>query len=1051
MDLYSKIQEENRKKYGTDYERVLNVIINQYSDRTHFIYEILQNAEDALASYIRFELYKNRLEIYHNGRPFDEADIQGVCGIADGTKNDGTRIGHFGIGFKSVYCYTYKPTIISGKYKFNIVNQLFPEETNIDRDVLKDETCMILPFDKEDVIPDVAYDEIKNALKNKITAESILMLNNILNVKISIEGDPDIIEHDKQKYSLQGDNVYSLSMHSTITNNFKKNPITKDSDYLYFTDAESDATAIIFKVDGKELKPVKHSKIYAFFPTAKEAHQKFYIHAPFDTTPARDNFKEGADYGKHNIQLVDRLGDLIWFAFIWMRDNGYLSAKGINDVFPIYEYEQGDIFYNLYEKAIDIMREEYIIPTNNKGDFKRIKDISIPSRESMIDVIDDVDLKKLTGLKNTCWISKEFISEGFKDIRTFIYDNYDVIKYEWRDLVLKFDSKYLSEKSLSWTEKLFSNIENICTNGRSMSSKAIDITNIPFVRTAKGENICARKNNVLQVYMNNPDIAKYRIDSEFLKSNIVVRFYTNTLMIPKYDINQEIIERILPKYEKEHVLFKTDNIIKENIEDLRNINKAVFSNPYIVEELQNKYIVTDGKRWYRPSELYIPSSNKKLGYGLVRGIKELKFMANSYFDDTVLGVKPDEDFYRKIGCNYGLKLMELSSNEYINLIRQYIGTAEAKILNHNIFLKNYTSSKIEWNTYFDGFPDVFNDISFDKSIEIVKFLNASLNRFDISGEIVGADDKNFAGKNVETAEIYSAIGIMLAFEKWIYITDSDAPQRPVDVTKDKIRPEYKVANRLINILPFKEENNALLDWISEVFTEKSDVELIKHCFDNPEKMVQIAKSMAKNEAKQKAKERQSIRDLIEAGDRKQKEIKADIGEMEVRPISEKALKKRQEKLEKEFSESLDNYVYVSRGLQFTINECNKEERMFLEEEYNGVCQICGEHILKYNSEPYFEAIKIIKASEAPEKLRESRKFGWDSLCLCPNCAARYKHSSKKISEIYKQVMSIEVEPNSDETININIELPEGEMKQIHYSPRHFLAMKEAFKIFAEIK
>jgi hypothetical protein len=93
MNLYQKISKDNRSKYGTEFEKVLKIIINQYSDRTHFIYEILQNAEDAGATHIRFRLERDRLEIYHNGRPFDERDIEGVCGIASGTKEDGTRIG----------------------------------------------------------------------------------------------------------------------------------------------------------------------------------------------------------------------------------------------------------------------------------------------------------------------------------------------------------------------------------------------------------------------------------------------------------------------------------------------------------------------------------------------------------------------------------------------------------------------------------------------------------------------------------------------------------------------------------------------------------------------------------------------------------------------------------------------------------------------------------------------------------------------------------------------------------------------------------------------
>ena len=48
-------------------------------------------------------------------------------------------------------------------------------------------------------------------------------------------------------------------------------------------------------------------------------------------------------------------------------------------------------------------------------------------------------------------------------------------------------------------------------------------------------------------------------------------------------------------------------------------------------------------------------------------------------------------------------------------------------------------------------------------------------------------------------------------------------------------------------------------------------------------------------------------------------------------------------------------------------------------------------------------------------------------------------------------MKLEVIPDSEETIDICIELPEGRKKYIHYSPRHFMALKEAFKIFKEIQ
>ena len=53
-------------------------------------------------------------------------------------------------------------------------------------------------------------------------------------------------------------------MNTTITNTRSKQTRTKDADYLFFTDANAEATAIIFRVEGKELKAIKNSKIYRY-------------------------------------------------------------------------------------------------------------------------------------------------------------------------------------------------------------------------------------------------------------------------------------------------------------------------------------------------------------------------------------------------------------------------------------------------------------------------------------------------------------------------------------------------------------------------------------------------------------------------------------------------------------------------------------------------------------------------------------------------------------------------------------------------------------------
>ena len=84
--------------------RALERIIQLYTDRSHFVYELLQNAEDAEAKCIRFVQYSDRLEVLHDGKPFTSKNLQGLCDIGKSDKVDNlNQIGEFGVGFKSVF------------------------------------------------------------------------------------------------------------------------------------------------------------------------------------------------------------------------------------------------------------------------------------------------------------------------------------------------------------------------------------------------------------------------------------------------------------------------------------------------------------------------------------------------------------------------------------------------------------------------------------------------------------------------------------------------------------------------------------------------------------------------------------------------------------------------------------------------------------------------------------------------------------------------------------------------------------------------------------
>ena len=1055
QQLFEQIRKDNVVKYGTRVSSYIPIIINQYSDRTHFIYEILQNAEDAGATYINFHLYRDHLEIYHNGRPFNEKDINGVCGIADGTKDDGTRIGHFGIGFKAVYGYTATPEIYSGEYCFKIVDYLNPCEIGKKPTVLPKETCMILPFDKKSVSPEVAFKEIREALTKKITAESILMLNSISDVEIKIAGPKDVIHINKEKGGIGGsENVYELSLLTTYVNESGIGARERETNYLLFTDAEKEASAIIFKVKGKELQEVKNSKIYAFFPTAKEAHQSFYIHAPFDTTPARDNFKEGEDFGRHNIKLVNNICRLINFAFIWLRDNGYLTFEGLNKVYPIYEYENTDILYAIYQNSIDIINSgEQLLPTNKKGVYKGINEICSPENMGIVNVFDDEDLQRLMNNRRIFWLSKEISTNAYVEFKRFLDKNFEFKTYEWRHLVPCMDAAFLKGKDISWMERLMGNIESFCIKRGENQSHYIDVSKVPFVRLSNDEQICARIDGKLQVYINNPAVCKLKIKEEFRKNDTIRSFYERALGIPIYDLERETVDKILPKYNTRQVAFKTDNHIKENIEDLKEIKDAIQMNPLVLEQVQERYVVTDGTSWFKPSELYIQATDSRTGYDLVKGIVNIKYLSHCYFDDTVMSIRLDEEFFKKIGCSFGLKPVHVKRERYLAAVEKYCGREAREDIRSKIMSKEYISKKLDWAFSYEGFPEIFKNMTPDKSKKIARFLNSNVMKFDIQGDLVGADDQNFSGKNVDSVVAYTMIGLQLCYEKWVYVNGNPEPKAPIDVDRDDLIEGYQPAKRLMAVIPFKEVKNALYEYFETIYQNKGDIDLVRRMMSDPEEVLKLAKAKAKSDAQKDARDnkKRGLKERLEQGDKGQKTQDQEDNGPEYYSISQKALIRREKKLEDELNASLQEHVSVTRGAYFTRKECSTEERSFLQEQYGGYCQMCTKKIIKWNGESYFEAINIIKPSTMFDNLANSLGMGWNSLSLCPNCAAEYNYCSKKISTIYDQVMNTEVEPDSEDPIEIIVEIPEGKERAIKYTARHFLAMKKAFEIFANEK
>lgn len=94
---YNQIRADNILLYGTGTAHLAR-LGDLYSDRTHFIFELLQNAEDAKASAVQFRLGASGLELSHDGRLFTCDDVRGISSVCQSTsRGEPDRIGRFGI------------------------------------------------------------------------------------------------------------------------------------------------------------------------------------------------------------------------------------------------------------------------------------------------------------------------------------------------------------------------------------------------------------------------------------------------------------------------------------------------------------------------------------------------------------------------------------------------------------------------------------------------------------------------------------------------------------------------------------------------------------------------------------------------------------------------------------------------------------------------------------------------------------------------------------------------------------------------------------------
>ena len=94
-----------------------------FPKRGHFLMEFVQNADDAKSTELVIDIDTQRALITNNGCPFKPEDVDSICKVGRSSKSPDAYIGYLGVGFKSVFLISDRPSIDSPPYRFRFDRQ----------------------------------------------------------------------------------------------------------------------------------------------------------------------------------------------------------------------------------------------------------------------------------------------------------------------------------------------------------------------------------------------------------------------------------------------------------------------------------------------------------------------------------------------------------------------------------------------------------------------------------------------------------------------------------------------------------------------------------------------------------------------------------------------------------------------------------------------------------------------------------------------------------------------------------------------------------------
>ncbi len=1018
---YVQIRQENIRKYGEE-TNLLDLLGDfLYSNQTHFVYELLQNAEDADAVCVEITLYTDRLEVSHDGRPFDEADVRGICGVCKSTKPDNpTKIGKFGIGFKSVYAYTKAPEVHCRDEHFVIKHYVRPY--NIEPIEVSEPrtTRFVFPFDPSSTSTGAAINEIAGRLKN-LNVRTLLFLRSIDTITWQIDGgESGCYRRDTEKRD--------SSRVVNVTGRVDDEKVVEESWLVFERAIDAPPTKVPVKPveiafmrdpNSEQIVVTKDSPLFVFFATAKNTDLGFLVQGPYKTTLARDNILRDDPWNEWNERLVQQTAELVIDALHSLKAMGLLSVP-VLETMPIRKkyFEPGSVFRPLYDRVAQALMEEALLPTL-EGGFVRGCDAIIGRGKEIRDLLSSEQLLVLFGdaLKengggephNLEWLSKRITDDRTEDLQRYLTTELDIEEVTPEKFAKRVDNYFFSEQADEWLVQLY----KFLLRQEALWHEGGPIRYKKFVRLDDGRQVRVFRDSffkdpLVTVYLPHQgarQLPKFpTVKPVLVEDKKAAKFFEN-LGVKKPGVVAKVWEHVLPLYESDCVdVSDEDHYEHVNlIIQMLRVDSTKEEHQRLTERLKKTAFVfgrnagTGEEDLVAPQELYVRSEGLSV---FLKGNPDAWFLNKRYGGEEIKA-------FRKLGLedNPRIQKKEPDWKGHVTIKEEYYGDHERGLdgfdpgcdVDHLEFaVQSPTTERSRF---------IWNEIAIPL-------------KHQIRGSVEKSTRKTYKGSDEE--RVVSTLGKQLLSKAWLP-DDSGDFHKPSDISLTDLPEEFDRDENLAGQLGMKGsgELETLATLAKRSGLDIDEINLMKKLKDNsPEQFEKIKKIMRGESMRGESSFPERSSPNVE---RRREHAKRDAKE-----APGKKYEKHQRRSVRTSAASGDKSTYLKESYT------NGEGQLF--------CQMCDGEMpfRKRDGEYYFESVQVF---DNPSFHEHTAAY----LALCPVCAAKYKEFVKKGDDDNATALraGISISPLDKLAIPIKLGQKDG---SIRFVETHLSDIQEILKI-----